>query len=279
MIFSNKSANVMRNIRKDIFSETIKCIRPEDSKIGVYVSGGIDSSILLANLVEISKILNFEVIALSADFGMEKNECEYQEHLAKYYGVDFVRVPIEKLFIGLPEILSIFDRPQFNIWPFFLAAEAINQGILNVFIGEGADEIFGGYHIKGYREAWVDSIEYIQRAYYAVNDFFDIKTSMPYANLDWRKYLGVHCNPYKYALRRAFKGELPDFVMNRESAPPLYTRYLELWQREFAPYIAWTIPKTNEEARRAIRIEMAYIWATNKRLGKTASMIEVAEND
>ena len=276
MIFLNRKA--MRGIRRDIFSETIRCIKPDDSRIGVYVSGGIDSSILLATLVEISKNLNFEIVALSADFGIERDECEHQEGIAKYYGVDFVRVPIEKLYIGLPEILPIFDRPQFNIWPFFLAAEAASQNISNVFVGEGADEIFGGYHTKGYREAWVDSIEYIQRAYNAVHDFFGIGVSMPYANLDWQKYLNVHCSPYKYALRRAFKGELPNFIMHQKSAPPLFTKYLKIWQREFAPYVTWTIPETNEEARRAMRIEMAYMWSVQKRLGRS-SRIEGVKND
>jgi asparagine synthetase B (glutamine-hydrolysing) len=272
MIFLNR--RTANSIRKDIFHETIKCIRPQDSKIGIYISGGIDSSILLANLVEISKVLNFKVVALSADFGIKKDECAYQKNIAKYYGVDFIRVPIEKLYIGLPEILSIFDRPQFNVWPFFLAVKSISQDITNVFVGEGADEIFGGYHAKGYREAWVDSIEYIQRAYNVIHDFFGIEVSMPYANLDWRKYLNVHCSPYKYALRKAFKGTLPDFIMHQESAPPLYTEYLEIWQREFAPYVAWTIPRTNEEARKAMRIEMAYLWSVQKKQSESSYSIK-----
>ena len=256
-----ESRRMLQNIRRAIFSKTISGIRTEDKRIGVYISGGMDSTIILGNLIEVVRAFNINLTAFSMDFGITRNECEDQTNIAKYYGVDFIKVEMKNLYEKLPHILSFFSRPQFNVWPYFLADEASKYDITNVFIGEGADEVFGGYHHKGYLEAWADSLQYIQRAYHETHEPFGIKVTIPFVDLNWRKLLNVHCSPYKYVLRKAYKNRLPASMVHKDSAPPFFTDYLAVWQREFYNHVKWIVPQTNEEALIALRIETARIWA------------------
>jgi len=257
-IFKEHGPEIIRN---EIIANTRNCLGTTET-VGVYLSGGIDSAIILDTVVSLSRIYGTRVIIFAADFGLRNNECALQLKMADYYDVDIVLVRIDGIYDELPEIMSILPKPRFNIWPYFMANVAKMEGCSKIFVGEGADEIFGGYAEKSYLEAWADSIVYIQSTYNILHRHFGVEVCMPFMMLDWKKYLPLHENPNKRAMRIAYKNELPSFILEDvKSSPPIFTDYLALWDKEFKDNaIIWLEPETNEEAKELINIVVTRIW-------------------
>ena len=117
-----------------------------DAKIGVFLSGGIDSSILtlIANDV-VKKKLN----TLSVNFNeKEFSEEDYQQKIVKLtYGQHFsYRVKEDDFNNYFDEIMSAMDQPTsdgINTW--FVNKYAKDCNLKAVLSGIGADELFGGY--------------------------------------------------------------------------------------------------------------------------------------
>jgi len=262
-IFSNNGPEMIRN---EILKNTRDCLITDNRPVGVYISGGIDSTIVMSHVADLGKIYGIKVIAYTADFGLKDNECELQHDIAENYGVDFVIVKTDGMYKRLNEIEAIFNKPRFNIWPYFMAEAAKMDGCSKVFLGEGADEVFGGYDKKSYLEAWADSIIYIQSTYKITHDHFGIDICAPFLMLDWQQYLPLHKNPQKRALRVAYKDHFPEFINKRvKSEPPVYANYMLLWEKEFKNNVdIKQQPKTDIEARDLIHLEVTRIWVEER---------------
>jgi asparagine synthase (glutamine-hydrolysing) len=117
-----------------------------DAPIGVFLSGGIDSSILFLLAAELKKEgLN----SLSIYF----NEGPYSEKKYQDILLDKVHCKRNQLLLkeddfleALPNVLKQMDQPScdgINTW--FISQYAKEQGLKAVLSGVGADELFGGY--------------------------------------------------------------------------------------------------------------------------------------
>lgn len=231
----------------------------EKHNIGVYLSGGVDSAIVLYHLTQLANGVGQKILTYTANFGLNKTEGVQAKNIAEHFGSIHKEVPIENLYPSLIQILQLFDKPRFNIWPYFLAKAAKQDFCKWIFIGEGSDEIFGGYTTKSYLQAWADDIIYIMSTYEIIHDFFKLELTAPFMQLDWRYFLPIHHNPNKKYLREAYRGLIPDWIINYPSEPPAYTNYQKLWQKEFAPYFA-NNPESNIEARLRIQKVVMNLW-------------------
>ncbi|MEO7214145.1 asparagine synthase (glutamine-hydrolyzing) [Mucilaginibacter sp.] len=117
-----------------------------DAPIGVFLSGGIDSSIisLLANQ---NKQQQLKTISIYFD---DKNydESQYQNAvLSKIEGENFKHLVKQQDFEdSLPHIIDAMDIPTtdgINSW--FISKYAHDDGLKAVLSGIGADELYGGY--------------------------------------------------------------------------------------------------------------------------------------
>ena len=156
--FSLKKQNEKNDIDSDNFQtlidDVIKKNLISDRKVGIFLSGGIDSAVIAL----IAKKFNPNIEAFTSYFEPENNfkkfnfEIEYAEKLAKYLGVRLNKCPIntnsktqKEELINL--ILS-FDEPLANLNSFnsyFQSKNASEKDCRVVLTGDGADEIFGGY--------------------------------------------------------------------------------------------------------------------------------------
>lgn len=116
-----------------------------DAPLGVFLSGGIDSSIitLLAN----QQHQNLKTVSIFFD-EVAYNESKYQNAVAKQIqGEKFAHLVKQHDFnTYLPEIISAMDMPTtdgINSW--FISKYAHDDGLKAVLSGIGADELFGGY--------------------------------------------------------------------------------------------------------------------------------------
>ncbi len=121
-----------------------------DVPVGVLLSGGLDSSLLVALLAEAgTSDLN------TFSFGFEDtpqeagSEFEFSDQVASRYATRHhrYRIPNAEVLQRLPEAVDAMAEPMFgqDAIAFYLLAEQVSQKIKVVQSGQGADEVFGGY--------------------------------------------------------------------------------------------------------------------------------------
>jgi len=136
-----------------------------DVPVGALLSGGVDSSLIVGLMAEagVRGLRTYNVGF--EDVGGEKgNEFEYADIVAKHFGTVHERifVPEQELLRRLPEAIAAMSEPMVShdCIGFFLLAEAVARHSRVVQSGQGADEVFGGYHwypaLQGSRQAAAD---------------------------------------------------------------------------------------------------------------------------
>ena len=117
-----------------------------DVPVGVFLSGGIDSSSLVAVMSRAGvRPATFSLVFREEEF----NEAEHSRAVAKRFSTDHheIMVSEQDALASLPEALGAMDQPTIdgiNTW--LVSANARAAGIKKVaFIGLGADEMFAGY--------------------------------------------------------------------------------------------------------------------------------------
>lgn len=124
--------------------------RVADVPVGVLLSGGLDSSLLVALLAEagVSDLRTFSVGF--EDHPQEKgSEFEFSDQVVERYGTRHHKflVPNDQVLKRLPEAVDAMAEPMFgqDAVGFYLLGERVSQEIKVVQSGQGADELFGGY--------------------------------------------------------------------------------------------------------------------------------------
>jgi len=121
-----------------------------DVPVGVLLSGGLDSSLLVALLAEagVSDLRTFSVGF--EDHPDEKgSEFEYSDPVAQRYQTRHRKflVPNSEVLQRLPEAVDAMAEPMFgqDAVAFYLLGEQVSKEVKVVQSGQGADEVFGGY--------------------------------------------------------------------------------------------------------------------------------------
>ena len=121
-----------------------------DVPVGVLLSGGLDSSLLVALLAEagVSDLRTFSVGF--EDQPEEKgSEFEYSDQVVARYGTRHHKylIPNEEVLKRLPEAVEQMAEPMFgqDAVAFYLLAEQVSREVKVVQSGQGADEVFAGY--------------------------------------------------------------------------------------------------------------------------------------
>jgi asparagine synthase (glutamine-hydrolysing) len=133
-----------------------------DRKVGLLLSGGVDSSLILSVLH--AEGLTHEVSCFTGDAG-KSDDADYARQCVQQLGIDHINVPLDYGAGGIERFLQVC-RHQEKPFPFIGNALAMPQlyeriadyDVPVVLDGTGGDEIFAGYWYRYYRFAIAEAI-------------------------------------------------------------------------------------------------------------------------
>lgn len=116
-----------------------------DAPLGAFLSGGLDSSTIVAAMAQQS---GRQIKTFSVGFGKQIDELPAARAVADQYGADHTEVQMD-LNVGelLERMVGIYDEPfadSSNI-PTYAISEVARREVTVVLSGDGGDELFGGY--------------------------------------------------------------------------------------------------------------------------------------
>ena len=132
---------------RDRLEETVRMRLMSDVPLGMFLSGGVDSSAIAAIMKRnfTGPVKTFAVGYSEAEY----SELSYARHVAGAIGTDHheVTVSMEDFFNALPRLIWHEDEPI--VWPssvsLYFVSQLARQHVTVVLTGEGSDEMFGGY--------------------------------------------------------------------------------------------------------------------------------------
>ena len=132
---------------KKLLENAIDKRKVSDAPIGALLSGGLDSSVMVAML---TKLTDSPVQTFTTGFGNELDEFDEAQIVAEHCKTNHTEILIDfsDLTKSLPKILwhmeFPFGRP--SILSNYMVSEAIKKYVTVAYTGEGSDELFGGYN-------------------------------------------------------------------------------------------------------------------------------------
>ncbi|MDO8106413.1 N-acetylglutaminylglutamine amidotransferase [Isoptericola sp. b441] len=122
-----------------------------DVPVGVLLSGGLDSSLVVALLAEQGQTgLSTFSIGFESVGGREGDEFRYSDLIAQRFGTDHhrIHIPAADLLPPLEAAVGAMSEPMVShdAVAFYLLSEQVAQHLKVVQSGQGADEVLGGYH-------------------------------------------------------------------------------------------------------------------------------------
>jgi len=136
-----------REAVKDRLQKAVRRHLMSDVPLGVFLSGGIDSSLIVALM---SEMVSSPIRTFSIGFKEEGyNEFSYSRRVARQFRTDHLEFELDagRFFDALPTLVWHYDEPvslPASIPLFFLSRETVGRAKV-VLTGEGADELFLGY--------------------------------------------------------------------------------------------------------------------------------------
>ena len=118
-----------------------------DVPVGAFLSGGIDSSLVVAAMAETSPsaVRTFTIGFRDPRF----DESEYAHRVAKHLGVENTTMVLSSAEVlrEVPEVARAFDEPMadYSALPSLAVARLARRHVTVALTGDGADEAFGGY--------------------------------------------------------------------------------------------------------------------------------------
>ncbi|CAN5346880.1 N-acetylglutaminylglutamine amidotransferase [soil metagenome] len=122
-----------------------------DVPVGVLLSGGLDSSLVVGLLAEAGQQ---DLATYSVGFGAVRGEAgdefAYSDVIAREFGTDHhqIRVPGQRTLDALAPTIAAMNEPMVShdCVGFYLLSQEVSKSIKVVQSGQGADELFAGYH-------------------------------------------------------------------------------------------------------------------------------------
>ncbi|MFC8918849.1 N-acetylglutaminylglutamine amidotransferase [Streptomyces sp. NPDC057116] len=148
--FAGMDAGDWRDAVLDALRTAVRRRMVADVPVGVLLSGGLDSSLIVALLAEEGqKDLATFSVGFEAEGGEEGDEFTYSDLIARRYETDHhqLMVPSDRVSTALDGAIAAMSEPMIShdVVAFHLLSELVSKEVSVVQSGQGADEVFAGY--------------------------------------------------------------------------------------------------------------------------------------
>ncbi len=146
--YSLMSADEWKAQLKEKLLESVRMRMISDVPLGAFLSGGIDSSLIVAMMQELSErpVQTFTIRSPEVDY----DESTFAERVAEKLGTEHhsFTVTHKNVLESIEGVGASFDEPMadVSIIPTLLVCEKARKHVTVVLTGDGGDEVFGGYN-------------------------------------------------------------------------------------------------------------------------------------
>src|SRR6266404_3379689 len=141
--FAGRTAELLH-----LLDDSVRCHLIADVPVGIFLSGGIDSS-LIAALAARQKPEPIQTFSVGFDVGGHYNELDNARHVATAIGSNHHELVVEGFNVPslLEKLVWHYDEPFADAacLPTYLISEFARRSVKVILSGEGGDEVFGGY--------------------------------------------------------------------------------------------------------------------------------------
>lgn len=144
----NVSANEGQLFEKleTVLEESVRDQLVADVPVGCFLSGGLDTSVLVAYAAKASRE---PLKTFCMGFGEETDEFKDARLIAEHFGTDHREITVDssqamKLY---PKMIWHMEAPKYNLYPWFVC-ELVHKYVKVCLSGNGGDEVFGGYYAR-----------------------------------------------------------------------------------------------------------------------------------
>ena len=134
----------------EILTDSINLRLRSDVPLGIFLSGGIDSSAVVGMLADkVSEPL--KTFSVAFDFGKNYNETSYARLVSQKFATDHKEVIVSPAEYTefIPEYVRLMDEPvtDFAAISLYFVSQLARDHVTVVLSGEGSDELFAGYDL------------------------------------------------------------------------------------------------------------------------------------
>ncbi|MGW1952801.1 N-acetylglutaminylglutamine amidotransferase [Streptomyces sp. NPDC001920] len=149
--YTGMGADEWRDAVLDALRTAVRRRMVSDVEVGVLLSGGLDSSLIVALLADEGQrdLMTFSV-GFETEGGEKGDEFRYSDLVAREFGTDHrqLLVPSDRVSTALDGAVAAMSEPMVShdVVAFYLLSEQVSKEVKVVQSGQGADEVFAGYH-------------------------------------------------------------------------------------------------------------------------------------
>ncbi|GAB3001827.1 asparagine synthase (glutamine-hydrolyzing) [Psychrosphaera aestuarii] len=149
----DKGFDYYLNESKHLLESAIDLRLRSDVPLGIFLSGGIDSSAVVGLLADKVKE-PLKTFSIAYDFGKNFDETQYARMVAEKFGTDHheLKITPQQFKDFIPEYIQLMDEPvtEAAAISLFFVSKLAKEKVTVALSGEGSDEIFAGYDLYQY---------------------------------------------------------------------------------------------------------------------------------
>ncbi len=228
-----KDEETAKRLILDQLEKSVKSRMISDVPVGAFLSGGVDSSAVVAMMSRYTKNLNTFSIKFDYD---DFDESEYAEMVSKrfktrHHVIEFTAEDVREL---IPKLAYHYDEPfgDSSMIATYLVSKVARQHVTVSLSGDGGDELFGGYQTyKNYRMLNYAKLvpRWLSRLAYNVLNIFPLEAlTLPKAFFE----IASLKRELQYAKIMSYLSEKEFRAITGKDPEPYYTDYAESYRRD-----------------------------------------------